>query len=257
MTPLDAAFVAAIDAGGPARSGSPVTVGAPGDPIVEALRGSGGRVVVAAGEGSRLVVGAGVALAGPRALVLAGRGTIVPRALGGAQVAVVRDGTAAELLRRAGWTVAQPVWPDDVSPLLQAVLAADHPVALRLHAHHWPDVQLAPGPAVLGVPRVLSEGRAGMLVASGRLAADLLAMARALEQHGLEITAVDAHTRGPRAARPSVVDTDTSLLVGGPKSAEDFHAGRLRLGTLHHVAVPPGDPGAIEVVLDALPEPVS
>jgi hypothetical protein len=60
---------------------------------------------------------------------------------------------------------------------------------------------------------------------------------RKLRAQGLELTLVDAHTRRPHAVLSPLADADGQVLVGGPRAASAFAAGRLRVGSLTPVEV--------------------
>jgi hypothetical protein len=220
------------------RTGSAVTVGDPDDGLFAAVERGTNRVVPARGAGSRLLLGVGVAAATTAAVVLAEPASLAPRAAPGGVTAVVRDAATAETLRHAGWTVAQPVWPRDVEPLLDAALAAEESVVLRLHERRVEDADVPP--PVLGTPRVLAEGRTGVVVAAGALVAEVRAVRPGLRRKGLELAVVDAHTRVPHGPGTALAEPDTHVLAGGPQAAAALAAGRLRPGVLHAVAVPEG-----------------
>lgn len=181
---------------------------------------------------TRALVGQGVAAGGGDAVVVVDADGLT--ALGPQPVVLLTDDVAAvSAAYRAGVTVCQPGWQQDLPALLVGALGAGRPVLLHL-------AEPAPGlPAVIdperttfGDPRVLQRGPDGLVVGSGPTAPAAALVARRLAAEHVHVTALDSHTLTPESGvDPAVLCTD--LLVGSPRAP--------RAGALQAVRVHPTD----------------
>lgn len=226
------------------------------DPAVElVLREVPERLVPVAGAAARVGVAAGIALTGRRVAVVAeGAPSGLPAVAG--LVAVMSGARAAGACWGAGWTLVQPGSARDVAPLLASSLGAGEPVVLRVGRRSWAPGMAAPeagapapaDPPRLGVARVLREGTAGLLAASGPDEVRLLAtVARMLAGRGVALQAVEIHTSAAGEG-PGPQATDGTLFLGQAAcDAGSLDGGRWPPGLLG-VAVPHDARAAMEAV---------
>jgi hypothetical protein len=195
------------------------------------------RRVVVRGPAARIAVGEGLARTG-RDVVTVVDGTEgwdpeLGWASGHVLVAVdpapaaAHPGVATRLTRGfvnrvPGLTVVQPAWPADVEPLLTATLDDPGPALVRLHGGDAPGVPPAARP-VLGTPRVLRPGPAGLLVGAGMTVPLLAAAAHLLAGRGVRLMTVEVHSAdGAVADRLGLLDD--RVLLGQADAARELDA---------------------------------
>lgn len=252
-------------AGGVADS---LVVAAPEHPAAAALRAAAPeRLVAVAGGLVRAAVATGVALAGRRVVVLLdgevpARLPLEDLPAGAGIVAVTIEARVAGACWGAGWTLVQPAWPADVPVLLGEALAGGLPAVLHLPAGAPGSAGARPAPGVaregapdagvarprFGVPRVLREGTAGLLAASGAGAVTLLVeVARQLAERGVAVQALDLHTAAPGEGPGPVGGASLLLAADRPVPAGSLDGGRWPEG-LRPVPVLRDPRGAMEAV---------
>lgn len=198
------------------------------------------RVVTVPPSGSRLRVAQGIAIGGGDAVVVLDETVeALPAGIDAPMLLLSDDPRHLTMAHRAGITVCQAGWPQDLPALLVGALGSDGPTLLHL-ADPLPGLPRMPDPGrtSFGEPRVLHRGAQGLLVGAGPTAPVAALVAQQLARGQLEVTAVDSHTLGPDSGIDARITLD-HLLVG-PLSAP-------RAGALEQVPVDPSDLSATVV----------
>lgn len=192
------------------------------------------RVVTVPPSGSRMRVAQGIALGGGDAVVVLDQTTeVLPAGIDAPMLLLTDDPAHLTMAHRAGITVCQAGWAQDLPALLVGALGSDGPTLLHV-TDPLPGLPKMPDPGrtTFGEPRVLHRGQQGLLVGAGRTAPVAALVAQQLARGQLDVTAVDSHTLGPDSGIDARVTLD-HLLVG-PLSAP-------RAGALQQVPVDPDD----------------
>lgn len=108
-------------------------------------------------------------------------------------------------------TIIEPSGPDQMAASVQAALAVDGPVYLRLKRPDGPLPNLRPRPIRSGC-ELLRDGPDGIILAAGLLVDQALEAARLLEAEGLDVSVASVAVLKPLAAA-SVIDLGTRLTV--------------------------------------------
>ena len=185
------------------------------NPVAErVVAASPEQVLRAPGSAAKLVIGAGARSQGLQVVVVLDHGAADLHEVAEAGLVVVStDPAHLTAARDAGLLVVQPAWPQDVAPLLDQVLDSGEPAFLRLHPAQTQRLGAPPDSPSLGVHRILGDGHAGLLVASGAGVAPLREVLPLLAGRGLDVTAVEAHTLRPGTGLDPAA-TAVSILVG-------------------------------------------
>jgi hypothetical protein len=183
------------------------------DPVRSLLGSASADRLITVEGGARAAVGAGLVLGGKIAVSFLAAGDVVPPPLPGAHVLVVSDGVTAAALWAQGLPVVQPTWPEDVGPLLAAVMAGGEPTVMRVDGRRRPGPLEEVPPVALRTPRILREGSTLGLHASGAGVPVALAVARMLAGRGIDAAAVELPMLvGGRGVTPT--HTDDALWLG-------------------------------------------
>ena len=234
MTPLQTAFGEVLVRLAGERPGLLVVTGADPSSVAWFTEVWPERTLTVVPPATRVLVGAGVVAGGGEAVVVTDGGDLGH--VGERPVVLLTsDPEQVSAAYRAGITVCQPGWQQDLPALLVGALGAGRPVLLHLaEPQKGLPVVIDPERTSFGDPRVLHRGRDGVVVGSGPTAPAAAIVAGRLATEHVQVSALDTHTLTPESGVDPTVLLD-HLLVG--------RATAPRAGAMEAVRVDPGDLG--------------